>query len=229
MKPKSQKASRVVEKGEGLKRHLAISAPNFRTLEIEIEGTAPLVIHAFSEKARKQIRDKHEAGSKSNKNVKREPRDFHAEYEGAKHTAREGWLGFAAPGLRNGCISACRLVGFKMTIAKLSIFVEPDGFDRVDGTPLVRIHGKEREVEHVGRLADGNPNLIHRPMWDLWTANLRIRYDGDQFDESDVINLLMRVGLQVGLCEGRHDSKKSAGMGWGTFKLSKRMKVIKAA
>jgi hypothetical protein len=29
----------------------------------------------------------------------------------------------------------------------------------------------------------------------------------------------MRVGIQVGICEGRPDSKNSAGMGWGTFKL----------
>jgi len=29
----------------------------------------------------------------------------------------------------------------------------------------------------------------------------------------------MRVGQQVGICEGRPDSKNSAGMGWGLFTL----------
>jgi hypothetical protein len=40
------------------------------------------------------------------------------------------------------------------------------------------------------------------------------------FSLDDISNLLMRVGLQVGLGEGRPDSKKSAGMGWGTFEIS---------
>jgi ribosomal protein S17 len=41
----------------------------------------------------------------------------------------------------------------------------------------------------------------------------------DQFKVQDVANLLSRVGEQVGICEGRPDSKNSAGMGWGTFQV----------
>lgn len=32
-----------------------------------------------------------------------------------------------------------------------------------------------------------------------------------------MVNLLSRAGLQVGIGEGRPDSKKSAGMGYGLF------------
>jgi len=32
-------------------------------------------------------------------------------------------------------------------------------------------------------------------------------------------NLLARAGLQVGIGEGRPDSKNSAGMGWGLFQI----------
>jgi hypothetical protein len=52
-----------------------------------------------------------------------------------------------------------------------------------------------------------------------WGAKLRISFDAERFTETDLANLLMRVGIQVGICEGRPDSKNSAGMGWGTFKL----------
>jgi len=31
--------------------------------------------------------------------------------------------------------------------------------------------------------------------------------------------LLARVGMQVGIGEGRPDSKNSAGMGWGLFEV----------
>jgi hypothetical protein len=46
-----------------------------------------------------------------------------------------------------------------------------------------------------------------------------VRFDADQFTAQDVINLISRVGLQVGICEGRPDSKSSAGCGWGTFRV----------
>ena len=44
--------------------------------------------------------------------------------------------------------------------------------------------------------------------------------DADQFSLTDITNLLSRVGAQVGIGEGRPDSKSSAGMGWGMFRLS---------
>jgi hypothetical protein len=37
---------------------------------------------------------------------------------------------------------------------------------------------------------------------------------------TDVTNLMQRVGQQVGIGEGRNDSKMSAGMGWGCFTLA---------
>jgi hypothetical protein len=48
---------------------------------------------------------------------------------------------------------------------------------------------------------------------------VRVQYDADQFTATDAANLMTRVGAQVGIGEGRPDSKMSAGMGWGTFKL----------
>jgi hypothetical protein len=56
-------------------------------------------------------------------------------------------------------------------------------------------------------------------MWRQWTSKVRVAYDADQFTLQDVTNLMSRVGLQVGIGEGRPDSRDSAGLGWGTFKL----------
>lgn len=48
---------------------------------------------------------------------------------------------------------------------------------------------------------------------------LRIRFDADLFTKTDIVNLIMRVGAQVGIGEGRPDSKDSAGMGFGLFEI----------
>jgi hypothetical protein len=198
-----------------------IKPPKFGDTTVTIVGMAPLVINAFSQKAREQMKAKHVAGSVSRKGQKREPKDFDALYKAAMHVSRDGWLGIPAAAFRNAMISACRIVGFKMTIAKLSVFIHADGYDKVDGTPLVKItKGKPEYVEHAVRNETGVPDIRPRPMWaEGWEARVSVRWDEDQFSVSDVMNLLARVGQQVGIGEGRPDSKNSAGMGWGLFTI----------
>ena len=202
--------------------HVIIQPPNIHTAEFTIIGTAPYVQHKFSQKARGTMREAQEAGSKSRKGTKREPKDFQAMYEAAQHRLDGGGWGIPAPAFRNACISACRLCGFKMTVAKLSVFVLADGYDEDDATPLVAItKGKPQYLESVVRLATGTTDLHARPMWKPgWQAKLRIEFDGDQFSLEDVANLLSRAGRQVGVGEGRPDSKSSAGLGWGLFKVA---------
>lgn len=141
-------------------------------------------------------------------------------FEQAKYVSKDGWEGFNASGIRKAMISACRLVDFKMTLAKLSIFVEQDGWDAKEPQiPLVRIYGDSVQQEDIGRVANGNAYIICRPAYYQWHAFVRIRWDKDQFTLQDVGNLLTRVGQQVGICEGRPDSKDSAGVGWGLFSV----------
>ena len=198
---------------------VTIKAPNFHVATFKIVGTAPYVQAKFSAKAKNQMREKMAGGSRSKKGKAREARDFEADYKGAMHISREGWAGIPASSIRSACISACRLVGFKMTLAKLGVFAEADGFDVDEGTPLIRIHGKPHSHEQHVRNATGVVDLRVRPMWNEWHANVRISWDADLFNATDILNLLSRVGRQVGLGEGRPDSKQSSGQGWGLFKV----------
>jgi hypothetical protein len=208
-------------------KEVVIPAPNFETVNVKIIGETKLVIHKFSAKAREQMRQKQTLGSVAKKGQKRDPKNFDELYKGALYQAKEKgskfklWYGFNASAIRNAMISACKVVGFHMTKGKLGIFIEPDGFDEESGTPLVRItKGKPHKHESIVRLQTGVCDICVRPMWDEgWEADLRIRYDADMFSREDVMNLLMRAGLQVGICEGRPDSKASCGCGWGTFRV----------
>jgi hypothetical protein len=119
-------------------------------------------------------------------------------------------------------ISACRLVNFKMVLAKLSIFVEADGRDYLEPqVPLIRIIGEPVKQEDLARVETGQPYVTVRAAYHDWKARVRIKWDMDQFTLTDITNLLMRVGMQVGIGEGRNDSKNSAGMGWGSFEIAK--------
>lgn len=205
----------------------SISAPKFAILTVPIKNApgSPLVINAFSAKARAMMRETQELGSVGRKRRPKDPKDFDAAYHGARHISREGWDGATCATFRNAMISACRLVGYKMTIGKLSVFVEADGNSVADGTPLVRIHGEPVVFEAPVRNASGVADIRVRPRWDEWTANLRVRYDREQFSDEDVINLLVRAGAQSGVGEGRPDSSNSFGQGWGLFEIDTNIPI----
>lgn len=200
---------------------VVIAAPEFRTAEFLIRGTTPYVQHRFSQKAQAAMHATQEQGSTAKSKKKREPKDFQKQYEQSMHKSRDGWRGIPAAAFRCAMVSACRTVGFKMTLAKLAVFIVPDGFDVQDGMPLVRItKGEPHYHEMMARNETGVVDLRARAMWDEgWEAILRVKFDKDLFTLTDVTNLLMRVGQQVGIGEGRNDSKRSCGMGWGEFEI----------
>lgn len=203
------------------KQVIRVTAPRLRTVQFEIEGVTPYVSNNFSAEAQNTMRDGQVAGGQAKSKRTRKPKDFDAAYLGSIHFSSEGWPGIPCSAFRNAMISGCRLVGYKMTIAKMSVFVLPDGFDRYDGTPLVKFtNGEPRHVEHHVRQNLTSTDIRARGMWDPgWRANVRVQWDEDQFSLSDVTNLLLRAGTQVGVGAGRPDSHTSNGMGWGLFKV----------
>lgn len=200
-------------------KELQIKPPNLKIIVFHLVGTAPLVTNRFANKG--EIMATQEAGQKSKKGKARVAKDFKACFENAKHKSPDGWCGVHAGGFRAALISACRLVNFKMTLGKLSLFVIADGIDQ-DGLPIIRINSPDEPemVTHHVRNDSGVIDIRARPMWKRWSVDLHVRYDADQFSDEDVANLLARVGMQVGIGEGRPDSKDSAGMGWGTFEIA---------
>jgi hypothetical protein len=211
---------------------ISITPPNMMTANFRIIGTAPLVMAKFSQKAKEMMMATQEAGSTARSKKKRTAKDFKADCEACIHYSTDGWIGIPAPAFRAAMISACRLVGFRMTLAKLSLFTFADGYEE-DGTPLVRMKaGKYEQTTMAVRNSTGVIDIRSRPMWHQWEAMVRIQFDADQFTLQDISNLMHRVGVQVGLLEGRPDSRDSAGMGWGTFRIESeadRKPVRKAA
>lgn len=195
---------------------ITISAANIEQVTVRIVGDSPLMQCRFSAKAMQAMTDKMTGVTKPGSKA-RTPRDYEEDYNNAMHVSTDGWVGFPAAAIRNACISACRLVGFKMTIAKMSVFAMGEGLDKIDALPLIKIIGTSERTEMATRNATGVADIRVRPLWREWSATVTLRFDADQFHLQDVLNLLDRAGQQVGIGEGRPDSKSSAGLGFGTF------------
>lgn len=200
---------------------IRIQPLNVRTIPITIIGTAPFLQANFSAKAKAAMREKQAAGQQAKGKKVRDARDFDADFVGAQHISSDGWNGMPAGCFRNAAIDVCRMVGYKMTHMKMSLFIEADGLDAIDGTQLVRIvsNSKPEKTEMMVRNATGVADIRVRPMWREWGVSLRVKYDEDQISAADVINLLSRAGQQVGIGEGRPYSKQSNGLGFGTFQI----------
>jgi len=210
----------MATQGKAVVESVVIKAPDIRSAVFNIRGTAPYVQARFSGKAMQAMMSKMALGSQQAKKGREKPaRDFDEDYKNAMHISVDGWCGIPAGAFRQAMISACRLVGYKMTIAKLSVFVQADGFDKIDGIPLIKLDGKPERIDMAVRNATGVADIRIRPMWRQWGATVKVNYDADQFSQQDVANLMLRVGKQVGIGEGRPDSRESAGLGWGTFEL----------
>jgi len=212
---------KVVDNLAGKPEAIVITEPNFVTASIPVESTAPFVFNKFSARSQSLMIEKQEAGQQAKNRRKRDPKDFDKIWRETVHYSEEGWHGFPAASIRNALIEACKTVSFKMTIAKLSIFVEADGYDATDGQPLVKMLGDTpARFDAPVRIAMGSTDIATRGRVKKWTANLRVRWDADQFSATDVMNLMARAGEQVGIGAGRPASRTSTGMGWGTFKLN---------
>jgi len=198
-----------------------ITAPKMETVELHIKGTSPFVQNKFSQKAKNEIHEKQAEGLRGKKSGKKEAKDFEQCFINATYKTDDGHCGIPSASFRNAMISACRLIAdsIPMTRAKMAFWVEPDGFDAEDLTPLTYFtRGEPEYYEAAVRLATGVCDLRARPMWKPgWEMTVRVTFDAEMLSGRDIANLLMRAGMQVGVGEGRNDSKKSCGMGFGSF------------
>lgn len=199
----------------------AIPPPRFRVATFVLRGTAPYVSNKFSAEAREMMRSKQAEGSAAKKGSKKPPKDFDKCFRESMHVTADGKYGVPASCFRQALVSACRIVGFKMTLAKLALFIQADGEDADDASPLVLFtKGMPEHFESATRNDTGVADIRVRGKWATgWEMQLRVQYDADMFSECDVANLLARVGVQVGIGAGRPDSKTSCGQGWGTFEV----------
>ena len=224
-KVKESPAKRKSAKGGSVsrteKKPMIISAPKFDMAIFEIKGKpgCPLVVNRFNQKLL-------EAAEVSN--GKKAPKKRYSpeeQFDMARYKHEDGWDGFNATSIRKACITACKLCGYKMTMAQLSVFVVPNGWDSIEPQiPLIRIDKEPRMQRDVARVQSGvskKPYLCHRPAYDDWSSKVQMRWDADQFNVTDIANLMTRVGDQIGIGEGRPDASSSggAGMGWGLFDI----------
>lgn len=194
---------------------IIIPKPRIETLSIPIVGTSPLILHKWSEKAKRQMLDKQMKKAKAAKEAKNPEED----YMQARYISADGWDGCTAVSFKAAMVGACRQVdGLPMTLAKRIFFVETDGYTP-DGYGLVRIYAEPQMHEAMVRLETGTADIRFRPIYFPWRAVVRIRYNAGVVSAEQVSNLLSLAGLSEGIGEWRPSAPKSATGTYGCWEI----------
>ena len=185
---------------------VTISRIDTEHMLVPIVGTSPLIVHKFSEKAKRQMLDAQQ-GRKSPK-VRRDP---DADYEAAFYRTKEGY-GFPAVAFKACTIGAARFYGKDVRMTDLRQFLFFKGLvSENDPQSLVEIVGEPRMREDVVRLGISGTDLRYRPEFPEWTATLEIIYIKSSLTQESVLSLVDAGGMGVGVGEWRPEKKGDFG------------------
>lgn len=176
---------------------IEISRINAETLLVPIVGTSPLIVHRFSEKAKRTMLDAMQ-GRKSPKEAK----NPQAEYEAAFYNFEDGGSGFPSIGFKLATVGGARFYsGITMTALKQFLFFR--GEVGIDGQQLFRIEGEPRMREDVVRVNRGGSDLRYRPEYADWRTVLTVVYVKSALTRNSVLSLIDAGGMGVGVGEWR--------------------------
>lgn len=204
---------------------IEISRIQSETMIVPIVGTAPLIVHNFSEKSKRQMLDAQQ-GKKKVKVI----RDPQAEYEAAFYriaTDDGDAYGFPVTAFKAATIGAARFFDKSVTMTSLRQFMFMHGeLTKADPQQLVRIEGEPHMREDVVRL--GGPSrsadLRYRPEFPEWSTSLKVTYVTSSLSRDSVLSLIDAAGLGIGVGEWRPEKRGE----FGTFAIdqSKDIEVL---
>lgn len=171
-----------------------------KKFELTLIGDSPLICHAWSEKAKKEMRDKQMKRAKAGKEAKDPERDF----KESLYSHPEGGYGFPVVAFKAAAVDACSHVE---GVTK----VEARGAFHIDGE-LAKIEGEPTMREDMVRVGMGAADLRYRGEFKQWRTTLRIRFNPRVLSAEQIVNLFNIGGFGIGVGEWRPQKDGSFGM-----------------
>jgi hypothetical protein len=171
-----------------------ISLPRFdlRAMNVRLIGDSPLICHAWSEKAKKEMLDKQMKKAKSAKSAK----DPHQDFIDSLYPFPGGGWGFPAVAFKAAAVDACSHID---GVTK----VEARGAFHINGD-LIKIHGSEPTMrEDMVRVGMGTADIRYRGQFDPWSVELQIRYNAGVLSDEQIVHLFNVAGFGIGVGEWR--------------------------
>jgi len=195
---------------------VAIQRIAAETIDVPIIGTAPLIMHQWSAKAKQQMLD----AQQGRKNVK-ETRDPEKDYLASMYETEHGY-GFPVLAFKAATIGAARYFGKAVRMTELRQFLFFAGVPSADHTQILTpIKGTPRMREDMVRVGMGGTDLRYRGEFVEWSAVLTVTYVTNSISRESVLSLIDAGGMGVGVGEWRPEKRGQN----GTYALDESKKV----
>jgi len=191
-----------------------IPSLKLETAVIHVVGDTPLIVHKWSEKAKKEIRDKQMKKATTKKEAKDPVADFidtlywlDGEPEEKTQEAFEKALangarfGFPATGFKQCAIMGAYRLGadIKTTVAKAAIII-PCEYVEIKGK-AVTMREDMVKVGGISKVAD----IRYRAQIEDWEADIPIKFASNVMSLEQVVNLFNLGGFACGVGEWRNE------------------------
>lgn len=198
---------------------VTIPAIDVQYATIKVVGDSPLIVHKWSEKAKKEILDKQMKKARTKGHDAKDPvADFidslywlegepeEKTEEGFARAIQNGArFGFPATAFKAAAVSAGYRSGVtKDKVSMNAAFHIDEEFVRIDGTPEMR--------EDMVRVGMGVADIRYRGEFKDWSTTFTVKYNASAISLEQLINLFNLGGFACGVGEWRPEKGGRNGM-----------------
>ena len=180
---------------------IVIPGMNIKHSEIFLVSDSPLISHRWSEKSKKEIRDKQQKKAKTARDI----RDPNAEFEDSLYHIEGGGYGFPAVAFKAAAVNACSHVdGITKVHARGAFHIMCE---------LVTIEGdKPIQREDMVRVGMGVADLRYRGEFKKWHCKIPVRFNANVLSLEQITNIFDTAGFSTGVGEWRPQKNGDYGM-----------------
>lgn len=183
-------------------------------------GTTPIIVHAWSEKAKREMLQKQVKAAKGGK----EARDPQADFVSSLYDMGDGTYGFPATGVKKSILSvAHKDKGVAKSAVMSSLFIKADMVrvrpalaGAVCDMPLIRIYGSKPEMREdmvrVGVGLNKTASLAYRGQFTTWGMRISGLFNASTLNADQLTFLIREAGMACGLGEWRNEKSGVFGM-----------------
>lgn len=187
--------------------------PAYKGFKFWIVGDTPLITHAWSEKARREMLERQGKATKAGK----EARDPHADFVSSLYDMGNGTYGFPATGIKKCILSAAHKdKGIARTNVREALWLDADIIrvrpalaGAVCDMPLIRVFGVEPEMREdmvrVGAGLNKTASLAYRGQFSTWGMRITGKLNPTVLNPEALAFLVQEAGLGHGIGEWRNE------------------------
>lgn len=201
------------------KKDVGIELPALQIglMEVTLIGDSPLIVHAWSSKAKKEMLDKQMKVAKGAKEAKSPKADF----EASMYRLADGGYGFPSVAFKAAAVTAgTSVAGITKIQARQAFHILGEDADikgafdgSVSRVNLVRVEGVPPQMrEDMVRVGMGTADLRYRAEFPNWHTKILVRYNANVLSEGQILNLLNTGGFAVGVGEWRPEKDGQYGL-----------------